>query len=46
MQGSAYRSRKRKLVLTPEQFQQICNSLGEPYRTMVTIALCLGVGDE
>jgi integrase len=28
---------------TPEQFQQICEKLDEPFRTMVVIAMCLGL---
>jgi integrase len=43
IKGGAYRRRKRKLILTPDQFRQICNLLEEPYRTMVTIAMCLGL---
>ena len=31
------------MILTPEQFQQICERLDEPFRTMVVIAMCLGL---
>jgi len=30
-------------VLTPEEFKQLLNELGEPYRTMVLVAGCLGL---
>ena len=43
IKGGIIRPRRRKLILTSEQFQQICNVLVEPYRTMVTIAMCLGL---
>jgi integrase len=34
---------RRKTIITPGQFQQICERLDEPFRTMVTIAMCLGL---
>jgi len=34
---------RKKLIITPEQFQQICDRLDEPFRTMVVIAMCLGL---
>ena len=37
------RSRRKKVIITPEQFQLICNGLEEPFRTMVVIAMCLGL---
>jgi integrase len=42
IRGAGYRSRKR-INLTPEQFRQLCFVLEEPYRTMITIAMCLGL---
>lgn len=41
--GSSSRPRRKKSILTPEQFQQICTGLDEPFRTMVVIAICLGL---
>jgi integrase len=43
IKGGTTRPRRKKRILTPEQFQQICNLLEEPYRTMVIIAMCLGL---
>lgn len=42
IKGGTTRPRRKKFILTPEQFQQLCNLLEEPYRTMVIIAMCLG----
>jgi integrase len=42
VKGGTKRMRKRPL-LTPEQFQRLSNLLDQPYRTMVTIAMCLGL---
>jgi len=38
-------TRRRKIprVLTPGEFKQLLNALGEPYRTMVLVAGCLGL---
>ena len=41
--GSSSRPRRKKSILTPEQFQQICTGSDEPFRTMVVIAICLGL---
>jgi integrase len=43
IKGGLTRRRRNKKILTPEQFQQICNLLEEPHRTMVVIAMCLGL---
>jgi integrase len=43
IKGGTTRPRRKKLILTPEQFQQLCNLLEEPYKTMVIIAMCLGL---
>ena len=43
IKGGTTRPRRKKRILTPEQFQQICSLLEEPYRTMVIIAMCLGL---
>jgi integrase len=43
IKGGTTLPRRKKFILTAEQFQQICNLLEEPYRTMVTIAMCLGL---
>ena len=43
IKGGIIRPRRKKFILTAEQFQQICSVLEEPYRTMVTIAMCLGL---
>lgn len=43
IKGGTTRPRRKKLILTPEQFQQLCNLLEEPYRTMGIIATCLGL---
>ena len=37
------RRKRRKVILTPEEFQQLCRLLEEPYLTMVIIAMCLGL---
>ena len=37
------RRNKRPKVLTPEQCLQILNTLRQPYRTMVLVALCTGL---
>jgi len=37
------RSAAKESNYTAEQFQLICNGLGEPVRTMVLIAMCLGL---
>src|SRR5207244_2820466 len=38
-------TRRREIprVLTPGEFKQLLNALGEPYRTMVLVAGCLGL---
>jgi integrase len=41
--GGSNRPRRKKLIITPGQFQQICDRLDEPFRTMVVIAMCLGL---
>src|SRR5215471_18360758 len=41
--GGSSRPRRKKLIITPGQFQQICERLDEPFRTMVVIAMCLGL---
>jgi integrase len=43
IKGGTTRPRRKKRILTSEQFQQICNLLEEPYPTMVIIAMCLGL---
>lgn len=42
VKGGTKRMRKRP-ILTPEEFQRLCKLLDQPYRTMVTIAMCLGL---
>jgi integrase len=37
------RRKRKKVILTPEQFQQLCTSLEEPYLTMIIVAMCLGL---
>ncbi|MHB1960620.1 MAG: tyrosine-type recombinase/integrase [Acidobacteriaceae bacterium] len=37
------RRKRKKVILTPEQFQQLCTLLEEPYLTMVIVAMCLGL---
>jgi integrase len=37
------RRKKRPKVLTPEQCLQVLNTVREPYRTMVVVALCTGL---
>jgi len=41
--GGSSRPRRKKLIITPGQFQQICERLDEPFRTMVVVAMCLGL---
>ena len=43
IKGGCSRPRRKKVIITPEQFQLICDGLGEPFRTMVVIAMCLGL---
>jgi integrase len=43
IKGGFSRPRRKKSIITPEQFQQICERLDEPVRTMVVIAMCLGL---
>jgi len=43
IKGGSSRPRQKKSIITPEQFQQICERLDEPFRTMVVIAMCLGL---
>jgi integrase len=43
IKGGTTRPRRKRFILTPEQFQQLCSLLEEPYRTMVIIAMCLGL---
>ena len=43
IKGGSSQPRRKKLILTPQQFQQICERLDEPFRTMVVIAMCLGL---
>jgi integrase len=43
IKGGCSRPRRKKVIITPEQFQLICNGLEEPFRTMVVIAMCLGL---
>ena len=42
IKGSTRRKR-RKVILTPEQFQQLCTLLEDPYLTMIIVAMCLGL---
>jgi integrase len=35
--------KKKKIILTVEQFQQLRDVLPEPYKTMVTLAICTGL---
>jgi integrase len=37
------RRKRKKVILTPEQFQQLCTLLEEPYLTMIIVAMCLGL---
>ena len=37
------RRKRKKVILTPEQFQQLCTLWEEPNLTMVIIAMCLGL---
>jgi integrase len=37
------RRKRRKVILTPVQFQQLCTLLEEPYLTMIIVAMCLGL---
>ena len=41
--GGSNRPGRKKFIITPGQFQQICERLDEPFRTMVVIAMCLGL---
>ena len=43
IKGGSTRPRRKKVIITAEQFQLICNGLEEPFRTMVLIAMCLGL---
>ena len=43
IKGGSSQPRRKKVIITPEQFQQICDRLQEPFRTMVVIAMCLGL---
>jgi integrase len=43
IKGGSTRPRRKKVIITAEQFQLICNGLEEPFRTMVVIAMCLGL---
>jgi integrase len=43
IKGGSSRPRRKKSIITPAQFQQICDRLDEPFRTMVVIAMCLGL---
>ena len=43
IKGGSSRPRRKKSIITPGQFQQICDRLEEPFRTMVVIAMCLGL---
>ena len=43
IKGGSSQPRRKKAIITPEQFQQICDRLQEPFRTMVVIAMCLGL---
>ena len=42
IRGGSHRMRKRP-ILTPEQFQKLCAVVPEPHRTMITVAMCLGL---
>jgi integrase len=42
IKGSGIR-KKKKIILTVDQFQQLRESLSEPYKTMVTLAICTGL---
>ena len=42
IKGSSVR-KKKKLILTVEQFHALRDALSEPYRTMVTLAICTGL---
>jgi integrase len=42
VKGSSVR-KKKKVILTVEQFHQLRNVLPEPYKTMVTFAICTGL---
>jgi integrase len=43
IKGGSRRPRRKKMILTPDQFRQILEKLDEPFRTMVVIAMCLGL---
>ena len=43
IKGGSSQPRRKKAIITPGQFQQICERLEEPFRTMVVIAMCLGL---
>jgi len=43
IKGGTTRPGRKKFILTAEQFRQLCGLLKEPYRTMVTVAMCLGL---
>jgi integrase len=43
IKGGSTGPRRKKVIITPEQFQLICNGLEKPFRTMVVIAMCLGL---
>jgi integrase len=43
IKGGSTRPRRKKVIITAEQFRLICNGLEEPFRTMVVIAMCLGL---
>jgi integrase len=42
IRGGSRRMRRRP-ILTPEQFQSLCDAVQEPYRTMIKVAMCLGL---
>ena len=46
IKGGFSRPRRKEMILTPEQFQQICEKLDEPFRTMVVIAIVSGSQGE
>jgi integrase len=35
--------KKKPLILTPEDYEQVSNNLPQPYRTMAAVAMCLGL---
>jgi integrase len=43
IKGGSAKPRRTKMILTAEQFQEICTRLDEPFQTMVIIAMCLGL---